>query len=99
VSLVVDVDSHWEITAEGPGYFPVDDYRDGAPDHLATLRNALAGDVMRAVPAEMRPADRDLLAPSSRHRTTESRAFIPHTGQPQMSGWLGWTESASTRSS
>ena len=62
MSLVVDVDSHWEITAEGPGYFPVDDYRDGAPDHLATLRNALAGDVMRAVPAEMRPADRDLLA-------------------------------------
>jgi predicted TIM-barrel fold metal-dependent hydrolase len=64
--LVVDVDSHWEVSTSGPGFFPVEGYEDELPGDLGSIAHALAGDVLAAMPAERHPANESLLA----HLTT-----------------------------
>jgi len=58
---VIDVDTHWESTDYAPGRHPLEPWRDRLPDRLGGLAYGVAGDLLRALPAERRPDPRTLL--------------------------------------
>ena len=59
---VIDVDTHWESTAFAPGEHPLEPWLDRLPtDGTERLAEAIAGDVLRALPAGRRPDARTLL--------------------------------------
>lgn len=62
MAIVIDVDSHWESSAHGPGQFPVRGYEDRLLDDLGSVAHALAGELLHALPPEQRPSDEHLLA-------------------------------------
>ena len=58
---VIDVDTHWEATGYEQGGHPLEPWRDRLPDPLDYLAFAIAGDLTRCLPADDRPAPRELL--------------------------------------
>jgi len=60
--VIVDVDTHWESTRFARGHHPLEGYQDRLPDGLGRLANALAGDLLLALPPDRRPSSPELLA-------------------------------------
>lgn len=59
---VIDVDTHWESTMFAPGAHPLDPWLDRLPgDGVENLAFGIAGDLLRALPADRRPDGRTLL--------------------------------------
>jgi hypothetical protein len=58
---VVDVDTHWESVAFGPGEHPLEPWLDRLPDRVEMLAFGIAGDLLRALPADRRPDGRTLM--------------------------------------
>ena len=60
--MIVDVDTHWEATGYGRGEHPLDPWLDHLPDRVSMLAYGVAGDLLRALPDEHRPAPEVLLS-------------------------------------
>jgi predicted TIM-barrel fold metal-dependent hydrolase len=59
---VIDVDTHWEVTAFGPGEHPLEPWLDRFPsDAVERLAHGIAGDLLNALPSDRRPDARTLL--------------------------------------
>src|SRR6185369_10124440 len=59
---VIDVDTHWEILAFAPGSHPLEPWLDRFPtDPIEQLAQAIAGDLLDALPPGRRPAGAALL--------------------------------------
>jgi predicted TIM-barrel fold metal-dependent hydrolase len=58
---VVDVDTHWESVDFAPGEHPLEPWLDRFPDGVERLAFGIAGDLLRALPADRRPDGRTLL--------------------------------------
>ena len=59
---VIDVDTHWETGAFAPGEHPLQPWLDRIPtDGASRLANAIAGDLLDALPPERRPHPVELL--------------------------------------
>lgn len=59
---VIDVDTHWETGTFAPGEHPLEPWRDEfPPDGPERLAHGIAGDLLRALPADRRPDARTLL--------------------------------------
>lgn len=61
VSMIVDVDTHWEATAYEPGHHPLEGFQDRLPAPLDRLAFALAGDLLAGLSDERRPDSATLL--------------------------------------
>ncbi len=59
--MIVDVDTHWEATSYASDEFPLAPWRDRLPGNLDMLAFGIAGDLLRALPAEHRPTAMELL--------------------------------------
>jgi predicted TIM-barrel fold metal-dependent hydrolase len=60
--VIIDVDSHWEVTRFAAGEFPLEQWRDRfPPSDFARLANAVAGDLVSALPEAERPTPAELL--------------------------------------
>jgi predicted TIM-barrel fold metal-dependent hydrolase len=59
--MIVDVDTHWEATSYASDEFPLAPWRDQLPGSLDMLAFGIAGDLLRALPAEDRPSAMELL--------------------------------------
>ncbi len=61
--MIIDCDSHWEVTRFAAGEFPLEAWRDRfPPNDFARLANAVAGDLVNVLPAAERPTPAELLA-------------------------------------
>ena len=59
---VIDVDTHWETAAFAPGAHPLGPWLDRFPaDGVERLAYGVAGDLLRALPADRRPDGRTML--------------------------------------
>jgi len=59
---VIDVDTHWELAQFASGEHPLEPWLDQLPQHgVDRLAHGIAGDLLRALPAERRPDARSLL--------------------------------------
>jgi len=59
---VIDVDTHWESTHFAPGEHPLEPWLDRFPDDpVERLAFGVAGDLLRALPADRRPDGRTLM--------------------------------------
>lgn len=58
---VIDVDTHWETGEFAPGAHPLEPWLDGLPEGIERLAHGIAGDLLRALPADRRPDGRTLL--------------------------------------
>jgi predicted TIM-barrel fold metal-dependent hydrolase len=58
---VVDVDTHWETTDFGGGGHPLEPWLDRLPSGVERLAHGIAGDLLRALPADRRPDGATLL--------------------------------------
>jgi predicted TIM-barrel fold metal-dependent hydrolase len=58
---VIDVDTHWESVSFGSGEHPLEAWRDRFPEGVEALAHGIAGDLLRALPADRRPDGRTLL--------------------------------------
>ena len=59
--MIIDVDTHWEITGDSAGVDPMKQWADQIPDNRTHLANAIAGDLLQVLPAERRPPPAELL--------------------------------------
>ena len=59
--MIVDVDTHWEATSYASDEFPLAPWRDRLPGSLDMLAFGIAGDLLRALPADHRPTAMELL--------------------------------------
>jgi predicted TIM-barrel fold metal-dependent hydrolase len=59
--MIVDVDTHWEATSYASEEFPLAPWRDQLPGSLDMLAFGIAGDLLRALPADHRPTAMELL--------------------------------------
>ena len=59
--MIVDVDTHWETTGFARSDDPLGPWRDQMPDGLARLQFAIAGDLLRALPADQWPSPTEML--------------------------------------
>ena len=69
--MIIDVDTHWEITGDSAGVDPMKPWADQIPDNRTHLANAIAGDLLQVLPAERRPGPAELL-PKLFERAEES---------------------------
>ena len=58
---VVDVDTHWEIAELGADEHPLQPWRGQFPEGLDALAFGIAGDLLRALPADRRPDAKTLM--------------------------------------
>jgi len=61
MTIVIDVDTHWEVGALAPGEHPLEPWLDGLPVGVELLAHGVAGDLLRALPPDHRPDGRTLL--------------------------------------
>ena len=47
--MIVDVDTHWEITGDSAGVDPMKPWADQIPDNRTHLSNAIAGDLLQVL--------------------------------------------------
>jgi predicted TIM-barrel fold metal-dependent hydrolase len=59
--MIIDVDTHWEATSYASDEFPLAPWRDQLPGSLDMLAFGIAGDLLRALPADHRPTAMELL--------------------------------------
>jgi predicted TIM-barrel fold metal-dependent hydrolase len=59
--MIIDVDSHWETTSFAPEDDPFAPWADQLPRGVERLANGIAGDLLRALPADRRPTPQQLL--------------------------------------
>ncbi|WP_420638017.1 amidohydrolase family protein [Candidatus Poriferisocius sp.] len=59
--MIVDVDTHWEITGHNASDDPMLAWADQIPDNRTHLANAIAGDLLQVLPAERLPSPAELL--------------------------------------
>jgi predicted TIM-barrel fold metal-dependent hydrolase len=59
--MIIDVDSHWEVSHFAPGAHPLEPWLDRLPVGSERLAHAIAGDLLRALPASDRPSAEELL--------------------------------------
>jgi predicted TIM-barrel fold metal-dependent hydrolase len=59
--MIIDVDSHWETTSFTTEDDPFGPWADRLPRGVDRLANGIAGDLLRALPAERRPTAQQLL--------------------------------------
>jgi predicted TIM-barrel fold metal-dependent hydrolase len=59
--MIVDVDTHWELTGYAPGEHPLEPWLDQLPKSLDLLAFAIAGDLLAALPESQRPSSAELL--------------------------------------
>lgn len=59
--MIVDVDSHWEVERFEAGTHPLEPWRGKFPaTKLAQIAHGVAGDLLRSLPADDRPAPEDM---------------------------------------
>ena len=76
---VVDVDSHWEISGFAPGDHPLAPWLDRVGlDGVERLAHGIAGDLLKALPADRRPPGRTLLPGLVRQATERGGPIILH---------------------
>jgi predicted TIM-barrel fold metal-dependent hydrolase len=61
--MIVDVDTHWEATGYAPGEHPLAPWLDELPTSVDMLAHGVAGDLLAALPDDMRPSSEQLLGP------------------------------------
>jgi predicted TIM-barrel fold metal-dependent hydrolase len=60
--LIIDADTHWEVDGLPPAEHPLAPWSDQFPDDAGFLADAIAGDLLAALPPADRPDPRELLA-------------------------------------
>jgi predicted TIM-barrel fold metal-dependent hydrolase len=75
---VVDVDTHWEVRDLAPESHPLGPWLDQIPVGVEGLAWAIAGDALRALPAERRPDGRTLLPGLVRRAEEHGGPIILH---------------------
>ncbi len=76
---VIDVDTHWETAELGPGDHPLGPWLDRLPhDGVERLAHGIAGDLLRALPADRRPDGRTLLPTLVRMAEARGGPIILH---------------------
>src|SRR6478735_5036995 len=76
--MIVDVDTHWEATSYASEEFPLAPWRDQLPGSLDMLAFGIAGDLLRALPADHRPTAMELLPNLVRRAEERGGPIILH---------------------
>ena len=76
--MIVDVDTHWEATSYASDEFPLAPWRDRLPGSLDMLAFGIAGDLLRALPADHRPTAMELLPNLVRRAEERGGPIILH---------------------
>jgi predicted TIM-barrel fold metal-dependent hydrolase len=61
--MIIDVDTHWEATGYAPGEHPLEPWLDELPTSVEMLAHGIAGDLLAALPDDLRPPTEQLLGP------------------------------------
>jgi len=85
--VVIDVDTHWETTEFAPGAHPLEPWLDRLPQTgVDRLAFGVAGDLLRALPADRRPDGRTLLPTLVRMAEERGGPIILHPQHDSTAG-------------